>query len=37
MLFEDKNHRIYTEEEVDLMSIWETEDYNLHVYGGGKL
>ena len=32
MLFEDKNHKLYTEEEVDMMFAWQTEKYDLHVY-----
>jgi len=32
MLFEDSKYRIYSSEEVDLMSSLEIEDLNLHVY-----
>ena len=32
MFFEDSNHKIYSSEEVDLMSKLGIEDCNLHVY-----
>lgn len=32
MLFEDSKSKVYTSEEVDLMSALEIEEYDLHVY-----
>lgn len=32
MLFEDINHKIYSSEDVDLMSMLEIEDRKLHLY-----
>lgn len=32
MLFEDDKNKIYSSEEVDLMSALDLEYYDLHVY-----
>lgn len=34
MFFEGKNNKIYSSEEVDMMSTLEIEEYGLHVYEG---
>ena len=36
MLFEDYKFKLYTSEEVNLMSFLEIEEYKLHVYTKGR-